>query len=147
MFSLWRGTGVALLVFSALWFAGCGGGSSGPTPTATSTPVPGTTATPSFTPISGNLIIVRLRDASGLPVDGVVSLVVGTDTFRLGTTSGQVSFAGFVAGNYSVSAQVNGRTQSKTFAATQGTTTVDLTFSTGITPTPAGTIPPPPFGN
>ncbi|RYX82120.1 hypothetical protein EON83_21135 [bacterium] len=142
MFSLWRGTGAVLLVFSALWFAGCGGGNSGPTPTPTNTPRPTATGTPT----SGNLIIVRLRDSSGTVVDGVVSLVVGNDTFRLGTTSGQASFAGFIAGNYSASALVNGRTQSKTFAATNGTTTVDLVFPTGITPTPAGTIPPPPFG-
>lgn len=147
MFSLRRGLGAALLVVSALWFAGCGGGSSGPTPTATSTPVPGATPTPSLTPVSGNLIIVRLHDASGLSIDGVVSLIVGADTFRLGTTSGQASFAGFVAGNYSVSAQVNGLTQSKTFTSVKGTTTVDLTFATGVTPVPAGTIPPPPFGN
>jgi hypothetical protein len=145
MFSLWRGTGAVLLVFSALWFAGCGGGSSGPTPTPTNTPRPGATATPGSTPASGNLIIVRLRDTSGTVLDGVVSLVAGSDTFPLGTTSGQVSFAGFVAGTYSISAQVNGRTQSKTVVATNGTTTVDLVFPTGITPTPAGTIPPPPF--
>lgn len=145
MFSFWRGGGAGLLVLSALWFAGCGGGSSGPAPSPTRTPVPGTTATPTGTPISGNVIIVRLRDASGLPVDGVASLVAGADTFRLGTTGGQASFAGFVAGNYLASAQVNGRTQSKTFNAANGTTTVDLIFATGITPTPAGTVPPPPF--
>ncbi|BCM92395.1 hypothetical protein IAD21_04274 [Abditibacteriota bacterium] len=147
MFSFWRGTGAVLLTLSALWFAGCGGGNSGPNPTPTNTPRPGATATPTGTPASSNLIIVRLRDTSGTVVDGVVSLVVGADTFRLGTTSGQASFAGFVVGNYSVSAQVNGRTQSKTFTATQGTSTVDLVFPTGITPTPAGTIPPPPFEN
>ncbi len=147
MFSFPRGAGAVLLVFGALGFVGCGGGSSGPTPSPTRTPVPGATATPAGTPISRNLIVVRLRDAGGAPVDGVVALTVGADTFRLGTTSGQVSFAGFIPGSYAGSAQVNGRTQSKTFAATGGTTTVDLVFPTGVTPTPAGTIPPPPFGN
>ena len=145
MFSFWRGKGAVLLVLGALWFAGCGGGSSGPTPTPTGTSGPGATATPRGTPVSGNVIIVRLRDANGLPVDGVVALVAGADTFRLGTTTGQASYAGFVAGNYSLSAQVNGRTQSKTFKAANGTTTVDLVFATGITPTPAGTVPAPPF--
>ncbi len=141
MFSFWRGTGAVLLTLSALWFAGCGGGSGGPTPTPTNTPRPTTTGTPN----SSNLIIVRLRDTTGTVLDGVVALTVGGDTFRLGTTSGQASFAGFVAGNYSASAQVNGSTQTKTFTATSGTTTVDLVFPTGITPTPAGTVPPPPF--
>lgn len=147
MFSFWRGVPPVLLTFGALWLVGCGGGSSGPTPspTPTRTPVPGASATPTGTPISRNLIIVRLRDASGSPVDGVVALSVGKDTFRLGTTSGQASFAGFVAGSYSVSAQVNGRAQNKSFSAANGTTTVDLVFASGITPTPVGTIPPPPF--
>ena len=147
MFSFPRGTGAVLLVFGALWFAGCGGGSSGPTPSPTRTPVPGVTPTPGGTPTSRNLIIVRLRDSGGAAVDGVVALTVGADTFRLGTTGGQASFAGFVAGSYAISAQVNGRTQSKTFVAAAGATTVDIVFPTGVVPLPTGTIPPPPFGN
>ena len=139
MFSFWRGLGAVFVLGSALWFAGCGGGSSGPTPTPTST------SRPTATPIAGNLIVVRLRDNTGAVVDGVVALTAGADTFRLGTTGGQASFVGFAAAAYAVSAQVNGRTQTKNITSTKGTTTVDLVFSTGITPTPAGTIPPPPF--
>ncbi len=128
-----------LLLAGALYLAGCGGGGGGPAPTPTATP------TATATPVSGNIILVRLRDAGGALVDGVVTLTAGASTFRLGTTGGQASFAGFVAGNYAVSASVNGQVQSQNFSAGNGTTTVDISFPNGLTPTPAGTIPPPPF--
>jgi len=129
------------LFASALWVAGCGGGSSGPTPRATATP----TASPTRVPIANNSIVVRLSDGSGLGVDGVVSLTIGINVYRLGTTGGQATFVGFASGNYSISAQVNGQTQTRSVVVGTGTTSVDFAFSADVTPAPTATIPPAPF--
>lgn len=136
---LWRPTICFALLAGVLAFAGCGGGGSGvakPTPTAK----------PTGTPVNGNTLTVRLSDASGLSADGVVSLSLGINTYRLGTTGGQATFVGFAAGTYSLSAQVNGQTQTRSVAVGQGATTVDFSFASGVSPTATGTIPPPPFG-
>jgi len=140
MKSFWRPTLALALLGGALAFAGCGGGGGG-----TSMPSPTPTATPRGTPINGNTILVRLFDSSGLSADGVVSLAVGINTYRLGTTGGQATFVGFAAGTYSLSAQVNGQTQTRPVAVGNGATTVDFSFAAGVTPTATGTIPSPPF--
>jgi len=97
-------------------------------------------------PTNSNTLTARLSDASGLSADGVVSLSSGINTYRLGTTGGQATFVGFAAGTYSVSAQVNGQTQTRSVTVGNGATTVDFSFASGVTPTATGTIPPPPFG-
>lgn len=137
---IWRPALTLGLFASALWLAGCGGGSSGPTIGATPTPVA------SGTPIANNLIVVRLSDSSGLPAEGVVSLTIGIRSYRMGTTGGQAPFVGFAAGTYSLSAQVNGQTQTRSVIVANGTTTVAFVFGTGVTPAPTATIPPAPFG-
>lgn len=137
---IWRPALALGLLVSALWVTGCGGGSSGPSPVATRTPVP------TGTPVTNNLIVVRLSDSGGLAVDGVVNLTVGLNVYHMGTTGGQASFVGFAAGTYSLSAQVNGQTQTRPVPVASGTTTVDFVFSAGVTPAPTATIPAPPFG-
>lgn len=108
------------------------------------TPTP--TARPTGAPTNSNTLTVRLKDASGLSADGVVSLSLGINTYRLGTTGGQATFVGFAAGTYSLSAQVNGQTQMRSVMVAGGATTVDFSFASGVSPTATGTIPPPPFG-
>lgn len=137
---IWRFSLALGLLASALGVAGCGGGGGGPTVHATPTPAA------TGTPVANNLILVRLSDSSGLAADGVVSLSIGINTYRMGTTRGQASFVGFAAGTYSLSAQVNGQTQTRSVAVGSGTTTVDFSFGTGVTPAPTATIPAPPFG-
>ncbi len=136
---IWRFSPAVALLASGLCVTGCGGGGSGPT--VRPTPLPVATGTP----VANNLISVRLNDSSGLAVDGVVSLTVGLNTYRMGTTGGQASFVGFAAGTYSLSAQVNTQTQTRSVPVGSGTTTVDFLFGTGVTPAPTATIPAPPF--
>lgn len=126
---------------SALWVAGCGGGSSGPTPQPTATP----TVSATRTPIANNSIVVHLSDSSGLAVDGVVTLTSGINVYRLGTTGGQATFVGFAPGTYSISAQAGDQSQTRSLTVGSGTTTANFVFQSSVTPAPTGTIPPTPF--
>ena len=110
---------------------GGGGGGSTRTPTPTRTP----------TGVPGVAVVVQLRDPSGAPVDGVVT--VG-GTVRA-TTNGDVSITFPTTGAQTVSVEVNGVVTTQTVNVVGAGTTVTITINPGVTPTPSGTIPPPPF--
>ena len=129
--SPWLAVGATVLALSMVGCGGGGGGSSsGPSnPSPTSTPVP-----------TGVTVTVQLRDATGTPVDGIVT--IGDQ--RRATTSGNAIFTSVALGARTASAQVNGATYNRNFVATLGANTVPIAINPVVSATPATTPPAPP---
>ena len=108
----------------AVALAGCGGGSSSPS-----------NPTPTQIPTTNVAVTVQLRDSTGAPVDGLVTL----GSQRRATTNGNASFANVVAGALTASAEVNGATYSQNFVATPGANTVQIAVNPNVGSTTGGT--------
>ena len=117
----------------ALTLVGCGGG------TGSSPVVP----TPTNVPVTNVTVTVQLRDASGAPVEGLVTL----DGQRRATTAGDANFVNVKSGSQTASAEVNGTNYSKSFVATSGANTVQIAVNPIVTTPGGGNPPAPPFGN